>query len=133
MGFKETMLTLIGVDISRYDSSEPLTNSSHKCDKSCQTSERKLSRESLPKYEEQKEKSRLTVISPKAYEDGYKIADIIKGGNAVIVDFSSAEHETAHNLFDFITGAAFALEGGAERITPNVYIFTPSNTKIVTK
>jgi len=38
----------------------------------------------------------------------------------------------ARKIFDFLSGATYALGGNVQRVGPNIYVFTPENVDIST-
>ena len=54
----------------------------------------------------------------------------IKSRKPVIINLEKLETETAKKIFDFLSGATYALNGNVQKITNNIFIFAPENVSI---
>ena len=52
---------------------------------------------------------------------------------AVILNLEQTEEDVARRAIDFVSGAAYALDGYYERVGERVFLFTPSNTLIASE
>lgn len=73
----------------------------------------------------------LVVIEPKSFDDCPKLVDSLKGRRPVVINLESIETETAKKIFDFLSGATYALEGTVQKVANNIFIFAPASTNIV--
>lgn len=73
---------------------------------------------------------KLILIEPKSYDDCPKLVDSLKARKPVIINLERLETETARKIFDFLSGATYALNGDVKRIANNIYIFTPDNVNV---
>lgn len=46
------------------------------------------------------------------------------------MDLSDVDRELARRLIDFSSGMCYALGGNMERVTPGVYLLTPSGVEV---
>ena len=73
---------------------------------------------------------KLIVIEPKGFEECPKLVDNLKARKPVILNLEKLETEIARKIFDFLSGATYALNGNVQKITSNVFIFTPENVAV---
>ena len=51
----------------------------------------------------------------------------------MIINLEHVETELARKMFDFLSGATYALNGNVQRVTSNIFIFAPANVDIAAK
>ena len=51
----------------------------------------------------------------------------------MIINLEQVETELARKMFDFLSGATYALNGNVQRVTSNIFIFAPANVDIAAK
>ena len=73
---------------------------------------------------------KLVVMRPERFEDAAAIADQMRRRCSVVLNLESTPRETARRLVDFLSGAAYALEGRIRRIAAGTYIITPANVDL---
>ena len=73
---------------------------------------------------------KLVVIEPKSFDECPKLVDSLKGRRPVIINLEKIETETAKKIFDFLSGATYALNGSVQKIANNVFIFAPESVDI---
>lgn len=73
---------------------------------------------------------KLLVIEPKNFNECPKLVDSLKARKPVIINLEKLETETARKIFDFLSGATYALNGSVQKIANNIYIFAPENVNI---
>ena len=73
---------------------------------------------------------KLVVIEPKAFEECPKLVDSLKGRRPVIINLEKLETEVARKIFDFLSGATYALNGNVQKVANNIFIFAPENVDI---
>ena len=73
---------------------------------------------------------RMVVIEPKNIDECKKLVDNMRNFKPIIVNLERVETEMARKMFDFLNGAVYALEGTAQKINQNIYIFAPKNVNI---
>ena len=72
----------------------------------------------------------LVVMRPERFEDAAAIADQMRRRCSIVLNLESTPRETARRLVDFLSGAAYALEGRIRRIAAGTYIITPANVDL---
>ena len=73
---------------------------------------------------------KLVVIEPKSFDECPKLVDSLKGRRPVIINLEKIETETAKKIFDFLSGATYALNGNVQKVANNIFIFAPENVDI---
>ena len=69
---------------------------------------------------------KLVVMRPERFEDAAAIADQMRRRSSIVLNLEATPRETARRLVDFLSGAAYALEGRIRRIAAGTYIITPA-------
>ncbi len=73
---------------------------------------------------------KLMVIEPANFEDSPKLVDSLKEKKPVIINLEKNDAETARKIFDFLSGATYALNGNVQKVANNIFIFAPDNVDI---
>ncbi|MCO8126744.1 cell division protein SepF [Acidimicrobiia bacterium EGI L10123] len=71
-----------------------------------------------------------TVVTPTSFDAAKDVADRFKANQPVVMDLSDADRDLARRLIDFSSGMCYALGGNMERVTPGVYLITPSGVEV---
>lgn len=67
----------------------------------------------------------VQVIKPVKYEDSVEIVDILLRGRSVIINVEGMNVDTAQKIIDFVSGAAYSIQGNLQMITNYIIIVTP--------
>ncbi len=73
---------------------------------------------------------KLILIEPASFDECPKLVDSLKSRKPVIINLEKLETETARKIFDFLSGATYALDGNVQKIANNIFIFTPDNVSV---
>jgi len=73
---------------------------------------------------------KLVVIEPKAFDECPRLVDNLKSRKPVIINLEKLESDTARKIFDFLSGATYALNGNVQKIANNIFVFAPENVDI---
>ena len=73
---------------------------------------------------------KLILIEPAGFDECPKLVDSLKSRKPVIINLEKLETETARKIFDFLSGATYALDGNVQKIANNIFIFTPENVSV---
>ncbi len=73
---------------------------------------------------------RVIVAEPKDFDEAQAIAENLKNKLPVVINLEGTDLETSKRLIDFISGAAFALNANYQKISNQIFIFTPNNIDI---
>lgn len=72
----------------------------------------------------------LVVIEPKKFEECPKLVDSLKSRKPVVINLEKIDIDTAKKIFDFLSGATYALNGSVQKIANNIFIFAPESVDI---
>jgi len=72
----------------------------------------------------------VVVQRPTSFDDVQMVADCLKERRPVILSVELVPKEIARRLVDFVSGAAYALDGRMVRLSEALFLFTPSNVVI---
>lgn len=75
-------------------------------------------------------KFKIVVIEPKAFDECPKLVDSLKSRKPVIINLEFIENNTARKIFDFLSGATYALGGNVQKIAQNIFVFLPENVDV---
>ena len=79
------------------------------------------------KYTEQ---FKMVVIEPQSFEESPKLVDNLRAKKPVIINLENLETDVARKIFDFLSGATYALNGNVQKIANNIFVFTPDNVDV---
>jgi cell division inhibitor SepF len=72
----------------------------------------------------------ILTVHPKKYEDAKLIAETFRDGIPVIMNLSQMSETEARRLVDFSSGLTQGLFGHIERVTPKVFLLSPSHIQV---
>ena len=64
---------------------------------------------------------KLVVTEPKSFDECPRLVDNLKSKKPVILNLEKLENETARKIFDFLSGATYALDGNVQKIANNIF------------
>ncbi|MGI6721814.1 MAG: cell division protein SepF [Anaerovoracaceae bacterium] len=73
---------------------------------------------------------KLIVTDPEGFEECPKLVDSLKQRKPVILNLEKMDSDTAKKIFDFLSGATYALNGNVQKVADNIFIFAPENVDI---
>ena len=73
---------------------------------------------------------KIVVIEPKTFDDCPKLVDSLKARKPVIINLERIENDIARMIFDFLSGATYALGGNVQKIAQNIFVFLPENVDV---
>ena len=73
---------------------------------------------------------KMVVIEPKGFDECPKLIDNLKARKPVIINLEKVESDTARKIFDFLSGATYALNGNVQKVANNIFIFAPENVDV---
>lgn len=89
----------------------------------------------------QRENPKVLLCNPTEFSEAQTIVDSLKNKKIVVVNFANmkeckAENKTAmqcqKEIFDFINGAIYAIEGDIKKISGTIFVLAPPNVDIDT-
>ena len=75
----------------------------------------------------------MIVIEPQKFEDCQKLVDSLKAKKPIIINLEKVESDLARTIFDFLSGATYALNGNVQKVSANIFLFAPENVDITAK
>jgi cell division inhibitor SepF len=91
------------------------------------TEKKATSSASAKRYTEQ---VKLVVIKPQSFEESPKLVDSLRAKKPVIINLEDLETDTARKIFDFLSGATYALNGNVQKVANNIFLFAPENVDV---
>ena len=73
---------------------------------------------------------KLVVIEPSGFDECPKLVDSLKAKKPIIINLERIESDTARKIFDFLSGATYALNGNVQKVANNIFVFAPENVDI---
>lgn len=73
---------------------------------------------------------KLVLIEPKSFEECPKLVDSLKAHKPIIINLEHLSTDVARKIFDFLSGATYALDGNVQKIASNIFVFAPQNVDI---
>ncbi|MDR1816424.1 MAG: cell division protein SepF [Clostridiales Family XIII bacterium] len=75
---------------------------------------------------------KIVVSEPRSFDETPKLVDSLKGRKPIIINLENIENDTARKIFDFLSGATYALNGNVQKIAQNIFVFLPENVDVST-
>ncbi len=73
---------------------------------------------------------KLVVIEPQDFNDSPRLVDSLKAKKPVIINLENLETDVARKIFDFLSGATYALNGNVQKVANNIFVFAPENVDV---
>ena len=73
---------------------------------------------------------KLLLLEPKTFEECPRLVDALKQKKPVIINLAALQTDIARKIFDFLSGATYALDGNVQKVADNIFIFAPKNVNI---
>ena len=73
---------------------------------------------------------KVVVHEPLSYEEAPIIVDDLKSRKTVIVNLEQLDGDIKRQIFDFINGGLYSMEGNIQKVTKDIFILAPSNVEI---
>lgn len=74
--------------------------------------------------------AKVIIMEPSEYEEITTICDCLKNKKIVIVNLKNIEAKLAQRFVDFTGGAAYALDGEIQEVSPGILLITPCNVDV---
>lgn len=113
MGLVQSVMSFFG-----FGSSEPKSEAAPKA------------RPVAPRPRRAADMSEIVTLEPQSYEDAREIAAHFRQGVPVIVNIGAISEADAKRTVDFMIGLKEGLEGHIRRVTPKVFLLSPSNVAV---
>lgn len=73
---------------------------------------------------------KMIVVEPNGFEDSPRLVDNLKAKKPVIINLENLETGVARKIFDFLSGATYALNGNVQKVANNIFVFVPENVDV---
>ena len=80
---------------------------------------------------------KILIYEPKNYSEATNIVDSLKNKRVVVLKFTQVEAEGSYDvyhckkqIFDFVNGAVYAMEGNMKKLSDDIFMFTPHEVDI---
>jgi cell division inhibitor SepF len=74
--------------------------------------------------------AKVSVVTPRAFNEAQEIGDLVKQANPVIVNLQSSDRDLSRRMIDFCSGLTYALGGDMDKVAEQVFLLTPANVKV---
>lgn len=74
---------------------------------------------------------KVFVVQPLSYNDASEIAEHLKAKKPVVVNLEKLDKPTASRIFDFLSGAVFALDGSMQKVSNGILLVVPNTMGIM--
>ncbi|MBW3069738.1 MULTISPECIES: cell division protein SepF [unclassified Actinomyces] len=86
--------------------------------------------EEVPAPAEAPDLRRIVTVHPSTYNEARVIGEAFRDGVPVIINLTNMSESDARRMVDFAAGLVFGLHGAIERVTPRVFLLTPTSVEI---
>ncbi len=73
---------------------------------------------------------KIVVHEPLNYEEAPTIVNDLKLRKTVVVNLEQLDSEVKRQIFDFINGGLYSLEGNIQKVTTDIFVLAPNNVEI---
>jgi cell division inhibitor SepF len=87
-------------------------------------------RAAAPKPRRSSDMSEIVTLDPQSYADAKEVAANFRAGVPVIVNIGAMSESDAKRMLDFMIGLKEGLEGHLRRVTPKVFLLSPTNVSV---
>lgn len=75
-------------------------------------------------------KGTVVIMQPMGFDDARQIAENVKNGKTVLVNFERTDGETIKRTVDFMSGITYAVSGTVQRVSNTIFLFAPACVEI---
>ncbi|MDO5301261.1 MAG: cell division protein SepF [Tissierellia bacterium] len=72
----------------------------------------------------------ITIHEPLSYDESPKIVDDLRENKAIVLNFEQLELDVKREIFDFVNGALYALDGKIQKVNKDIFILAPNGIEI---
>lgn len=87
-------------------------------------------RAAAPRPRRSSDMSEIVTLDPQSYADAKEVAANYRSGVPVIVNIGAMSEGDAKRMLDFMIGLKEGLEGHLRRVTPKVFLLSPTNVAV---
>ena len=72
----------------------------------------------------------ITVHEPLSYDESPKIVDDLRENKAVVLNFEQLDIDVKREIFDFVSGALYAIDGKIQKVNKDIFVLAPMPIEI---
>ena len=72
----------------------------------------------------------IAVHEPLSYEESPKIVDDLRASKSIVLNFEQLDLDVKRQIFDFVSGALYAVDGKIQKVNKDIFILAPKNVEI---
>ena len=72
----------------------------------------------------------VTMVKPPSMDSSKDICNYLLSGKAVVLNMEGIHMEVAQRIIDFVSGAAYSMDGNLQRISNYIFIVTPNSVEL---
>lgn len=73
---------------------------------------------------------KICIHEPLSYDESPLIVDDLRLRKAVVLNFEQLDMNVKRQIFDFVNGSLYALDGKIQKVNKDIFILAPSNIEI---
>ncbi len=73
---------------------------------------------------------KLVVYEPDKYDEVTKLVSDLKTRKLIVLNLENTNADIKKQVFDFVNGAVFALEGTIQKVSTDIFVVAPNNVEI---
>ncbi len=73
---------------------------------------------------------KIMVYEPTNYEEAPEIVENLKSRKVIVINFEQLDINLKRQIFDFLNGAIYAIEGKIQKVTKDIFILGPADVEI---
>ncbi|WP_425445999.1 cell division protein SepF [Dethiothermospora halolimnae] len=76
---------------------------------------------------------KMSIHQPTKYDEAPSVVDDLKVKKPVVINLGELDSDIKRQVFDFINGALYSLEGNIQKVDKDIFILAPENVEIDSK
>nr|WP_300005755.1 cell division protein SepF [Tissierella sp.] len=73
---------------------------------------------------------KIVIHEPLSYEEAPQIVEDLKSRKVVVINFEQLDTNLKRQIFDFVNGALYAMEGKIQKVTKDIFILAQNHVEI---
>jgi cell division inhibitor SepF len=78
-----------------------------------------------------KQQWKMLITEPKDFDECPRLVKTLRANRPVIINVEQLERDVARKIFDFLSGAIYAIDGKVQKVSDNIFVFAPANVDIM--
>ncbi|MBL7575043.1 cell division inhibitor SepF [Peptoniphilus asaccharolyticus DSM 20463] len=72
----------------------------------------------------------ISVHEPLSYDESPNVVDDLRADKSVVLNFEQLDLEVKRKIFDFVSGALYAMDGKIQKVNKDIFVLAPKNVEI---